>query len=195
MALSLITAPAIEPISIEEARAQVRIDSSDEDGLLNAFIAAARHHAEAITGRQLIEATWEQQFDAICGDVIQLPRPPLRTILSFKYLDSDGVTQTWASSNYQYDAPAGPFAPPGRFAPVPYAAWPITGWARLNAVLIRFTAGYGVNAEDVPDAIRQAMRLMIGAWYENREDLVLGDAAQTIPLGAMALLTPYKVFC
>lgn len=194
MALSLITAPAIEPISIEEARAQVRNPDGDEDSLLNAFIAAARHHAEAITGRQLIEATWEQQLDAICGDVLQLPRPPLRTIVSFKYLDDAGVTQTWSSANYQVDAPSGPFAAQGRVGPLPTATWPISGWGRFNAVLIRFTAGYGTTAEDVPEAIRQAMRLMIGAWYENREDLVLGDAAQSIPLGAQALLTPYKVF-
>jgi uncharacterized phiE125 gp8 family phage protein len=195
MALSLITAPAIEPISIEEARQQVRRgDDTSEDSLLNAFIAAARLHAEAVTGRQLLEATWELQLDAICGTFLPLPRPPLRSITSISYLDTAGATQIWASANYQIDAPAGPVAPRGRVAPIPTATWPLAGSGYLNAVLVRFKAGYGTTAEDVPEAIRQAMRLMIGAWFENREDLVLGDSVQSIPLGALALLTPFKVY-
>jgi uncharacterized phiE125 gp8 family phage protein len=195
MALSLITAPTIEPISIEEARQHVRRgDDTSEDAVLNAFIAAARHHAEAVTGRQLLEATWEWQLDAICGSVLQIPRPPLRSITSITYLDASGVTQAWSASNYQVTTPAGPFAPSGRLAPNPSATWPLSGSGYLNAVLIRFKAGYGTVPEDVPEAIRQAMRLMIGAWFENREDLVLGDSVQALPLGALALLTPFKVY-
>lgn len=194
MALSLITPPDIEPISVEEARQQVRINTGDEDDLLMAFIGAARHQAEAITGRQLIEATWELQLDDICVDVLSLPRPPLRAVSSVKYLDMAAVTQTWASALYQVHAPTGPFADRGRLAPVPSAVWPLTGPGRLNAFQIRFTAGYGTAAEDVPEAIRQAMRLMIGTWFENRESAVLGTSVDTLPLGALALLTPFKVY-
>jgi uncharacterized phiE125 gp8 family phage protein len=195
MSLSLITAPALEPISVEEAKAQVRLTSgTDEDSLINALIAAARHHAEAVTGRQLLEATWEQQLDAICGDVLQLPRPPLRSIVSISYLDTSGVTQTWSAANYQVHAPAGPFATHGRVAPIPSATWPLAGSGYLNAVRIQFKAGYGTTPDDVPQAIRQALLLMIGAWYEVREDFIIGDLVQRMPLGALALLTPFKVY-
>lgn len=197
MALSLITAPAIEPISIEEARQHVRRgDDTSEDALLNAFIAAARHHAEAVTGRQLIEATYEDRRDEICGALISIPRPPLRAVLSVKYLDMGGVQQTWSSTLYQIDKPSGPFAGLGRLAPLPTATWPLAGSGYLNAIVVQFTAGYGTTPEDVPDAIRQAMRLMIGAWFENREDVIVGSAPQSlpVPVSAMALLAPYKVY-
>jgi uncharacterized phiE125 gp8 family phage protein len=195
MALSLITAPGLEPISLDEARSQVRNTGAvDEDDLLVALIAAARFHAEAVTGRQLLEATWELQLDEICGDVLPLPRSPLRAITSISYLDTGGVAQTWAAANYQVDAPAGPFASQGRIAPIPTATWPLAGSGYLNAVRIRFTAGYGTTPEEVPEAIRQAMRLMIGAWYSHREDFILGDLVQRVPLGALALLTPFKLY-
>ena len=38
---------------------------------------------------------------------------------------------------------------------------------RANAVQITYQAGYGA-AEDVPDAIKQAMYLLIGDMFENR---------------------------
>lgn len=196
MSLSLITAPGLEPISLAEAKQQVRLtpDSTAEDELLVALIAAARHHAEAVTSRQLLEATWDWQLDEICGDVVQIPRPPLRSITSVSYLDTSGVAQTWSSANYQYAAPAGPYAVHGRLAPMPTATWPLAGSGYLNAVTIRFKAGYGTTPEDVPEAIRMAMRLMIGAWFENREDFIVGDSSEPIPLGALALLTPFKVY-
>lgn len=193
MALNLIASPAIEPISVEEAQRQV-LPMADDDDVLAAFIVAARHRAEAVTGRQLIEATWELQLDSFCEPVLRLPRPPLRTIVSVTYLDAAGAPQTWSSANYQVDAPVGPFADLGRMAPVPSATWPLAGSGYLNAVKIRFTAGYGTEPEAVPGDIRQAMRLMIGAWYENREDFIVGESIQPVPLGALVLLTPYKVY-
>lgn len=191
MALSLVTGPAIEPISIAEARQHLRVEALEDDELIAGLIAAARERAEAVTGRQLIEATYDLSFDEVTCDVIVFPRPPLRAIVSAAYLDSAGVSQTW--TDYDSDKPAGPFAERGRLRPVYGSSWPVIGSGRLNAFTVRFTAGYGTKAVDVPRTIRQAMLLMLGAWYEQREDVVM-DAVIAMPLGALALLTPYKVY-
>jgi uncharacterized phiE125 gp8 family phage protein len=193
MALSLVTAPSGDPVSLAEARQQLRLPDSaiDENDLITGLIAAARERAEAVTGRQLVSATWDYRLDDVCADAIVLPKPPLQTVVSVTYIDSAGATQAWSASEYQVDAPSGPYARKGRLAPMPTATWPIAQSGRFNAITVRFTAGYG-TAVNVPRAIRQAMLLMIGGWFENREDMVSGGLA-SIPLGALALLTPYKV--
>jgi len=194
VALSLVTPPAIEPITLAEAKRQCRAPADvSEDGLFVGLIAAARERAEGITGRQLIEATWDEKLDDIDCDEIWLPRAPLISVTSVTYIDSAGATQTWASTEYQVDAPTGPFARRGRVLPLPTASWPLAQSGRVNAFAVRFKAGYGTAAASVPMAIRQAMLLMIGAWFVNREDMVTGGLV-TVPLGALALLTPYKVY-
>jgi uncharacterized phiE125 gp8 family phage protein len=193
MRVTLVTAPTVEPITIAEARRQCRVTMTNEDALLNSLIVAARQRAEAITGRQLTDAVWRADCDQPPDDLcLELPKPPLQTVDAITYLDAAGAEQTWAASNYQVDAPAGPFAMPGRVGPVPSATWPLAGSGYFNSFRVQFTAGYGTNATDVPQAIRLAMLLMIGGWYVNREDM--SDASMSpIPTGAIALLTPYKV--
>jgi len=200
MALSLVAAPAIDPISLFEAKRQCKAPSdTSEDGLIVGLITAARERAEAVTGRQLISARWDLRFDDAQVDMglwyaIQIPRPPLISVESVEYVDYTGATQTWASSNYQVDAPRGPFARFGRLLPLPTATWPLPQPGRVNALTVHFTAGYGTTAATVPASIRQAMLTMIAAWYNPaREDLVAGGL-QSIPLGSLAMLTPYKVF-
>lgn len=194
MALSLIAAPAVEPITLFEAKRQCKAPSdSSEDGLIVGLITAARERVEAITGRQLIEATFEQRGQCFDECAIVLPKPPLRSVTAITYVDANGVTQTWSSANYQVDAPAGPYAERGRVAPIAGGAWPIVKYDTWNAAIVRFKAGYGTTPATVPMSIRQAMLLMIGAWYVNREDMVSGGLV-SVPLGALALVTPYKVY-
>lgn len=194
MALSLVTGPSGEPVSLADARAQLRLPASatDENDLIIGLIAAARERAEAVTGRQLVTATWDDRRDDVCEDAIVLPKPPLQAVVSVTYIDMAGATQTWSAAEYQVDAPSGPYARKGRLAPLPSATWPIAQSGRFNAITVRFTAGYGA-AVNVPSAIKQAMLLMISGWFENREEMTEGHIFTSIPLGAIALLTPYKV--
>lgn len=199
MALSLVAAPSVEPVTLFEAKRQCKAPSdTSEDGLIVGLITAARERAEAVTGRQLISARWDLRFDDCQVDMglwyaIQIPRPPLISVESVEYVDYAGTTQIWASSNYQVDAPKGPFATFGRLLPLPTATWPLPQPGRVNALTVHFTSGYGTAGATVPMSIRQAMLLMIGAWYNQREDMVTGGM-ESLPLGAQALLTPYKVF-
>ncbi len=91
--LRLITPPAMEPVTLAEAKLHARIDHDLEDGLLATFIAAARQHGEQLTGRQFVEAAYELSLDGFpCGDdPIELPKPPLQAVESISFVDRDGA--------------------------------------------------------------------------------------------------------
>lgn len=67
MPMQLITPPAGEPVSLQEAKAHLRVDFDDDDGLIQALIAAARQAAETITNRQLMSARWKLVMDSFPG--------------------------------------------------------------------------------------------------------------------------------
>ena len=81
-----------------------------------------------------------------------------------KYLDVDGVQQTLAGTEYLVDVDS----QPGYVVPAYGKAWPAT-YAQVNAVKVRYTAGYGTTADKVPAPIKQWMLLHIGHYYRNRE--------------------------
>ena len=197
--LRLITAPAVEPISIVEARLHLRMDATGsppahpDDALVTALIKAARQHIDGKTGwlnRALITQTWEVVMDEFPSNEIRIPLPPLQEIVSVKYDDEDGVEQTVSASNYVVDT----VSEPGWVVPVSGFAWPGT-MDTINAVRVRFKAGYGDAGSNVPEAIKAAMLLLIGTWYENRESVSLGAAVADLPFGVDALLTPYRIWC
>ncbi len=187
-------APTAEPILWDEAKVHLRLDSNDEQTMVEGLIAAARTYAEEFTQRQLITATWQLSLDEFPSDsmeVITLHRPPLAAITSVYYLDGDGVSTLMSSSLYQADYRS----TPGRLVAEPDTFWPVTETDRLNAVTILYTSGYGAAGTSVPRAIRQAMLLMIGAWYENRENIFVGviPSKMPAPMAADALLSPFRV--
>jgi uncharacterized phiE125 gp8 family phage protein len=209
MGLFLIDPPAAEPILLTQAKAQCRVEVADDDAIFTGdLIPTARTRVEDITGRQLITATWEDRRSGwphagligaatayvgggYRGGWIELPMPPLQSIESVKYLDADGVEQTWDPSLYVVDAPTGPRARAGRIAPAYGETWPVV-LPQVDAIKIRFIAGYGDAGADVPAPLRRAMLLIIGSWYENRENEVIERASVLdISLSAQRLLKPY----
>lgn len=191
--LSLATAPAEEPLTTAEAKAHLRVDHSSEDAYIDALVKAARLGVEDWTGRSLVTQTWDLQVARFPSDgcPIALPKPPLISVTSITYVDPDGESQVWASSNYSVDAPAGEFAQQGLIVPDFNTEYPSTQ-SHLYDVTVRFVAGYG-DAEDVPAGILEAMRLMIANWYDNRSDAVAGTVFARQPT-VTALLTPYRAF-
>lgn len=190
----LVTAPTVEPLTLSEVKAQVRVTVADDDALLTSLIPVARERVEDVTSRQLLEATWDRFLDTWpCDGVIELPHPPLQSVEYIKYYDSAGTLQTWTSSEYVVSAPSGPRAGRGTIRLAYNASFP-TIQPRPDAIQIRYVAGYGDDAADVPAPLRQAMKLLIGDWYENREDEVIDRQityVQRIVNSARALMRPY----
>lgn len=192
MTLKLITAPATEPVTSSEAKSHLRVDTTADDTLIGTLITAARQHVENHLRRALITQTWELVMDAFpAGDVIRLPRPPLVSVTSIKYTDVAGNESTLSSAAYVVDTDS----TKGRVVLKSGESWPSDTLAAANGVRVRYVAGYG-SAAAVPNPIRQAILLLIGTLYENRESVLVaqGVTVAQLPFGVEALLMPYRIF-
>lgn len=195
MSLALVTAPAAEPLTRTEAKTHLRVDTSftADDTLIDALITTARQHVENHTRRALVTQTWDLFLDGFpSSNEICVPLPALQSVTSLKYTDSAGAVTTWSTANYIVDTAHAP----GRIVPAYGVYWPVFTPSPSNPVAVRFVAGYGAAAA-VPEAIKAALKLLIGHWYENRE-AVTGISNSTalapVPLAVEALLAPYRVW-
>ena len=188
MSDKLITAPSTEPVSLTEAKAHLRVTSTDDDDLITALIVAARAAAEHELQRSLITQTLEKALDMF-PDAIQLLSPPVQSVTSVKYLDVDGVEQTLSSSSYTLDNASD--STPAWLTPAYGYDWPET-YAEVNAVKVRYVAGWG-SASLVPQPIKQWMLLQIGHWYENRESVNIGNITSKLDYVTF-LLDRYRIW-
>jgi uncharacterized phiE125 gp8 family phage protein len=187
MSSLLLTAPAVEPLSLDEARAYLRVETNDDDELIGALIAGARVHVEAQTRRALITQSWRLSLDAWPEDGrIRVVPAPLRTLNAARVYDSDGNAQALDTQAFVPDLGASMLV---------FMPWPLPPPGRIAAgVEIDVTVGYGDAAGDVPEALRQAVRLLVAHWYDNR-GLVADNTTQiaALPATVPALLAPYRV--
>lgn len=195
MSLWLVLGPADLPVTLEDARAQVhRGDVTDDDAfLMNQVIPAATQRGEHQTHRQFIEATWDLKLDWGFPAEIVVPRPPLLLVVSITYVDPAGTVQTLAASDYQVSAPTGPRCRRGRIRPAYGLSFPATR-LQMDAVTVRFKAGYGTKPADVPALLRQGILLDVGTLYEHRESVITGTIVAEIPGTALAIYRSFKSF-
>lgn len=189
--VAVITGPAVEPVTLTEAKLHLRVDHSTDDTLITSLIVAARQYVEDVTWRALVTQTLEVTLDDWPdGEMLVLPRPPLASVTSVKYVDSDGTETTWAAGNYQVVTQG----TPGRLVLAYGVSWPSVTLRAANGITVRYVAGYGLAAA-VPDLLKTAIKLMVGHWYENREATVVaaGTVATELPLAVQSILNLYKV--
>ena len=196
MVLKLITAPVTEPVSPDEAKLHIRKTGDDEDSLISSYIKSAREHAEALTGRALCTQKFELILDEFPDGDIELPMPPLQSVESIKYTGVDGIEVTWDDENYIVDSDS----EPGKIVLAYGKSYLQVSLYPVGAVRIQFTAGYIIGEEEtpahlvIPEPIRQAMLLLIGHFYENREAVVIDSIPQKLLIAVESLLYPYKVW-
>lgn len=191
MALTLVSNPAEEPVTLIEAKAHLRVDVADDDALIAGLIVAARQHVEQFTRRVLVTQTWDLFLDEWPeGNCLVLPLPHLVSVTGVYYTPDGGVEQTFGAGSYLVDAAS----EPGRVVLKTTAAWPGDSLQPVNGVRVRFVAGYGGRAA-VPSGIKQAIKLIVGDLYENRENTVVGQGISMgkLPMGVEWLLWPYRV--
>lgn len=188
MILTIATAPTVEPVSTANAKIYARIDGSDDDTLVASLIVAARQKVEQITRRALLTQTWDLYLDAFPFADIIVPKPPMQSVTSITYTDTNGTTQTWSSSDYTADTDS----EPARIVPAFGEDYPGTR-DEIKAVKITFKAGYGDAATAVPDAIITAVKMLVTTWYDHRDAIVEGTSAQEVPLTVDAILASYRI--
>jgi uncharacterized phiE125 gp8 family phage protein len=149
MTTRLITPPAALAVDLTEATAQLRIDGTDMDAMVTAWIEGISAHAEHYMQRSIITQTWRVTLDKF-PDAIKLYNPPLVSVSYVKYYDVDGVLQTLDPADYVVDS----VSEPGYIVPAPDVTWPDTECGRINAVIAEFVCGYGATHADVPKGIK-----------------------------------------
>lgn len=180
MSLQLLTPPAAEPVALAEAKAHLKLDTSDEDALVATLITAARARAEWHTGRAFVTQRWCLRLDAWPSrDGIELPLPPLVSVEETAVTDASGIRAVLGTTAYRVDTAS----VPGR---VIFAHRPSSLRTR-DCVEISFTAGYG-DAAAVPVPIKEAILEIVADLYAHRGD------DNPVGVSGQALLAPYRVF-
>ena len=184
----LLSGPSVEPVTLADAKLYLRVEHDDDDDLIAALIAGSRIHVEARTRRALITQSWRLVRDAwpASGRLEILP-VPLASLTAARLYLADGSTQSIDPSAFIVDKSAAP-------ALLAFAngAPPAPGRA-LAGIEIDVTVGYGAAGTNVPEALRQAIRLLVAHWYENRGVAAIGETVAPLPASVEALIAPYRV--
>ena len=192
-----------KPVSLAEMKSYMRVDTEDDDALINDFIDIATECVKQYTRRSIMTETLEltidyfgdsrDEFDTLSegvhnttrasvfgyGNEIDLPFIPIQSITSIKTYDTTNAESTFSSTYYQLDETG------GRVYLNSGATWP-TGLRDREAIKIRYVAGYGSTPQSVPAPIKQAIRQHVSFMYECRQSCEL-------PPSCKALLEPYRL--
>lgn len=202
-ALNLVTPPAYEPVSLDEAKAWVRVDGCDDDALLTGLVTAARTAAEEYLRRSLVTQTWKLTLD-LCGNrgewfestyelpvnyfdgalprSVELPRGPVTAVTSVITYDTANASSVFAPSNYRLD-PAG-----ARLLLNPNTFWP-SNLRPAGGCEIVYAAGFGTSSA-VPQPIKTGILIHTASLYEQRGQCA---DAMDLPPGSKQLYGAYRI--
>jgi uncharacterized phiE125 gp8 family phage protein len=185
MSFIQISGPAVEPVSLSDAKAYMRVETTAEDDLIQAMLVAARTHIEAITGKLMITQGWRIILDGWPpSGIIPLPVSPLQAVTSVTMYDPDGNADELEASTYLVDTSSTPPRLVMRNA--------VSSSLRLiNGIEIDITAGFGDISLDVPAPLRQAVLQLVAHWYDNRGP-GFDPESSGVPAGLAKLVRPYQ---
>jgi uncharacterized phiE125 gp8 family phage protein len=187
-AARVVTPPAIEPVTLADASKHLRLLSGANDELLTTYIAAARRYIEDYSNLVCIDTVFDWQMDAFPNGCFKLPRYPLQSVASIKYLDDVGVEQTLATDQYRVVKSS----IRGFVSPAFNTSWPVTQGVPA-AITVRFTAGHGTTAASVEPALKHAILLMVANMFENRSPVIIGSISKEIELALDSLVNSVRI--
>ena len=186
----VITQPATEVVATDVMKNNLKLDGiTADDSLVATLLIAARQRCEEYCNIKFIDTVIEQVWDefpkgAKFQNCLNLTIGNASAVESFKYYDESGVIQTWSASNYILDT----YSKSGRICTAANVDYPTIDTDRINAIVVRYTSGFGSSASAVPDAIKHAIMLQASYLYSNRE-----DKAHTMSTLSEYLLNAYVV--
>lgn len=171
------TAPVFDPVSLADAKAAQRIETDEEDTLLEVYLGAAVGYVEQVTGLSLATQTLKLRAWGFEDATFRLPAAPVQSITSIKYLDTDGAEQTLDPTDYVPTLVG--------LSPIVSRAynkcWP-SHRVQPGSVTVTVQAGYADGALPLP--LKQAVFLIFGDWYANREQAASG-VVSAVPMVAV----------
>jgi uncharacterized phiE125 gp8 family phage protein len=207
-------APSVEPVSLTEAKAQLRIDASDTtyDTEITNQLKAARQWIEQRYGISLITQTRIQRQDQLyerypiyrnflgpyySRTPLQLLYPPVQSVTSFKYIDPNGTQQTLdPTTGYTVTGLMTPYVgaqdiqTPRMY---PNTTWPAFKWIP-DAIEIEYVCGYGPDATYVPETIKVAIKMVLSHFFENRMEEITGDRVSKFEMSVDRIMASYENF-
>jgi uncharacterized phiE125 gp8 family phage protein len=187
MTVLLVTPPALEPVSLAEAKAHLRLTGTDDDDFVSALIVAARLQVETAIRRVLVDQTWRILRDDWPRDgLVDLPIGPIRSVLEVIVYDADGAPVTLSPTAWALDAASTP-------ARLKLLGTGPTPGRPLNGIEIDVVAGFGPSGLEVPQPLRLAISMLVARWYENREGAGFGIVPSVVADAFEALVAPYRV--
>ncbi|WP_127145654.1 head-tail connector protein [Pelagibacterium montanilacus] len=184
----LLAGPDEEPIALVRAKAWLRVEDDAEDGLIEALITAARIHIEGITGRALLAQSWRVVLDAWPGDgEVRLPVGPVIAITEVRTHDGEGTPEEIDTEGFSFDAGA----VPARLL-VPAQVQGAGGVRARMGIEIDYVAGLATEPAEVPGDLIQALLVLVGYWYENRDAVIVAGAGAVVPAGFDRLVSRYR---
>lgn len=190
MGAFVVVKPTTEPVSLGEARAHLRLDTSDTDASLAGYIIAARQYAENYTRQKFMQQTWDVTWDGgwpmVGGEYrLDLPFGPVASVSQITYLDTSNVTQTLAATEYLLRGSGSDAIP--YIVPNYLSTWPAV-LDMDQTIRVRFVAGFGSNPGDTPEAIRQAILMHVEILYDRNP-----QTRTMLQESRDALLDPYRL--
>lgn len=192
MPSALVTPPQEEPVTLAELKAQLRLETADEDDFLQGLILAARQHVERLTRLVLVRQFWRVYLDAWPRRQRNWPYQrrvflgisPVKRVTGILLYDAAGDAQPLDPAFYRLDGARSPAA-------LIIEAPALLPGRQGNGIEIDVEAGFGAAA-DVPAPLRQAILRLAALWFEHRHDGDIASLAPTPPT-VDALLAPYRV--
>lgn len=190
--LTRATQPVVEPVTLTEAKAHLRVDTDDDNAYIMALVAAARGWAEEYLNRTLVFTQWTMRLDGFPPNGmanIELPRPPMatadgKTTVSITYTTEGGSVVVFPANEFRVDRNA----TPGAISPLFDQAWPVHR-VDENAIAITWWGGYGEDGRSVPAQIRHAILMLVAHWYDARSAvLTSGAVPMEVPFSVKSLL-------
>jgi len=182
----LLTGPAAEPLSLDESKLFLRVEHNADDQLITALITAARLHIEAQVQAALITQNWRLTLDDWpCQGRILVRPGPLQAVIAARIFDMQGHAQA-------VDLQA--FVTVQGASTLSFMSWalPVPGRAAAG-VELDLKVGFADAANDVPQPLRQAIRLLVAHWYENRGLVASTGQMAVLPATVAALIAPYRM--
>lgn len=178
---------ALEPVTLDEAKAQMRVHLPDDDAHIERLIRAARMALEGRIQRAIVPQSVIHRAPSFAA-AIRLPLLPYLGDLEISYTDAAGELVVLDPTSYELSDDEPPYihAARGQYFPT-LAPWPGT-------VRVQYTAGYA-NPAAVPDCLKQWILMAACALYDNRSPIVVGVSVAQLPDDFMHMLySDFKVY-
>ena len=188
--LSILTDPTVEPVTLAEAKAHCRVDSTADDSLISSYIKAAREWVSAYMDETLVHTRYVMKLDSFPTE-IELPRPPMATsgtatAVTITYTLENQTTATLATNQYRVDRES----VPGVIRTLYNGSWP-SHLLDYGAVTVTWWGGFSGDGSKVEQRVKSAILWLVGMWYERRM-AADGVNLTEIPFGVKALLDSAK---